>query len=333
MLSVVVPIYNEQENLTALRQRLADVFDTSDFAACEAILVSDGSVDESEAMIRKMAGEDARFRGVFLTRNFGHQAAVTVGLEHARGSVIAVIDGDLQDPPEAIGELIAALEAGADVAYGVRRARKESALKRAAYWMYYRVLRAASSTEIPLDAGDFCAMRRPVLEAMRQLPERRRFVRGLRAWVGFTQVGVEYERDARHAGAPKYSLMRLARLAYDGIFSFSSVPVKLMQLLGFTAAGLAILVSLVYLTWSFFKPMPAGFPTLMLSIWFLGGVQLMCLGLIGEYAYRTFDEARRRPSALVREVTGGLDGRADSAGERSAVQAAEDAQHESGAHI
>lgn len=302
MLSVVVPVYNEEANLAEVRTRVTRMLDGVRFDGTEVLFVSDGSTDGSERMIAEFAREDPRLRGIFLTRNFGHQAAVSVGLERARGSVIAVIDGDLQDSPEHIPELIAALDAGADVAYGIRRKRKEPAFKRAGYWLFYRMLNMISTTDVPLDAGDYSCMTRRVVDAMKSLPETRRFVRGLRAWVGYRQVGVEYERDKRFAGEPKYTIRGLLRLAYDGIFAFSSVPVKLMQIIGFVAASGAALVGLAYLIISLVVATPRGFPTIVLSIWLLGGVQLFAFGLLGEYVFRAYEEARRRPSAMVREV-------------------------------
>ena len=305
-LSVVIPVYNEQENLEELFKRLASVFDQLNFDQYEAVFISDGSSDGSESMIADFARRDPRFRGIFLTRNFGHQAALSVGLENCRGTVIAVLDGDLQDPPEALMSLLAAIEAGADVAYGVRRGRKESTVKRMAYWGFYRIFRLISSILMPLDAGDFCCMRRRVLDAMLQLPETRRFVRGLRAWVGYHQVGVEYERHERFAGSPKYSFRQLVRLAYDGFFSFSGIPVRTMQFLGFFTATLAAFVGISYLLVSLLTETPKGFPTLMLSIWFLGGIQMLFLGLLGEYVYRTFEESKRRPTAMIRQVVPAL---------------------------
>jgi polyisoprenyl-phosphate glycosyltransferase len=303
-LSVVVPVYNEETILEELRRRLLTVLEAMDLDGCEVVLVSDGSTDRSEAMIAEFACADPRITGVFLTRNFGHQAAVTVGLQQARGDVVAVIDADLQDPPEHLPTLLAAIDGGADVAYGVRRNRREGPLKRAAYWTFYRILRLSSSTGIALDAGDFCMMTRRVVDAMNRLPETRRFVRGLRSWVGYTQTGVEYDRDARFAGEPKYTIGRLICLAYDGFFSFSRVPVMLMQVVGFATSFLAAVLGMVYLGLTFVVETPRGFPTLMLSVWFLGGVQLLCFGVLGEYVYRTFEEACRRPTALVRQVVG-----------------------------
>lgn len=226
-----------------------------------------------------------------------------------RGSVVAIIDGDLQDPPEAIAALVEALAGGADVAYGVRGKRKENTLKRSAYFTFYRLLRSISAIDIPLDTGDFCCMRRRVVDAMLVLPERNRFVRGLRAWVGYTQVGVEYERAARFAGAPKYTLRKLLALAYDGLFSFTSLPVRFIQIVGFSLSLLAILIAITYFVWYLIAPeqFPRGFASLIISIWFFAGVQLLCLGIVGEYVVRTCDEGRGRPVALVREVIGRTD--------------------------
>jgi dolichol-phosphate mannosyltransferase len=251
-----------------------------------------------------MIEEDSLFKGILLSRNFGHQAAVSTGLAEARGSVIAVIDGDLQDPPEAIPLLVRALESGADAAYGVRRARKEGVFKRMAYAAFYRLLKAVSDIDIPLDAGDFACMTRNVVDAMLEMPERNRFLRGLRAWVGYRQVGVEYERAARFAGQPKYTLRKLFGLAYDGFFSFSRAPIRAMQFLGFGVSFSAISLALVYILWYLVASnrFPSGFATLTISIWFLAGVQLLFMGLLGEYVARACDEARRRPVALVREI-------------------------------
>ena len=214
------------------------------------------------------------------------------------------MDADLQDPPEALGDLLEAINDGADVAFAVRRKRKESLLKRLAYNIFYRFLEGVSSIDIPRDAGDFCCMTRPVVDAMLALPERNRFVRGIRAWVGFRQVGVEYERSARALGSTKYSMKKLMGLAYDGVFSFSNLPVKLMQVVGFAISGLSLLVALFYFVWYFVAPerFPPGWATLIVSLWFLGGVQMLSMGLLGEYVYRTFDESRSRPPALVARI-------------------------------
>lgn len=309
LFSIVIPIFNEEEVLPELVRRLEQVFPELGFDDVEVVFVDDGSQDRTREEVARLAERDARYRGVFLTRNFGHQAAVSIGLEHASGSVVCVMDGDLQDPPEVIEGLLQALDGSngngeADVAFAVRRRRKEGVLKRFAYDLFYRLLHGVSNIEIPRDAGDFCCMRRSVVDAMLSLPERNRFIRGLRAWVGFRQVGVEYERSARSAGHTKYSLRKLLALAYDGLFSFSSVPVKLMQFVGFTVSVLALLVAAFYFVWYFVAPerFPQGWATLIVSTWFLGGVQMFFLGLLGEYVFRTFDESRRRPPALVARV-------------------------------
>jgi len=307
LLSVVVPLFNEQETLPELCRRLRAC--RSRFAAesVEVLLIDDGSVDDTGALMRAITSEDPMFRGVQLSRNFGHQAAVSTGLSLARGDVIAVMDGDLQDPPEVIAELLDAMEREqADVAYAIRTCRKEHPIKRLAYRGFYRLLRSAASVEIPLDSGDFCVMRRHVAQSIRELPEQKRFIRGLRAWVGFKQIGVRYVRKERRAGRSKYSLGKLVGLAYDGLFSFSSLPVKLMQALGFLCSLFALLVAAGYLGWFLLAPdeFPTGWATLVISLWMLGGVQLLFLGLLGEYVHRTFDESRRRPEALIRELIG-----------------------------
>lgn len=302
LFSLVVPVYNEEENLEELVQRIGMLFDGLDFEAAEAVVVNDGSQDGTEELLRQVVARDPRFRAVVLSRNFGHQAAVSIGLHYARGSVVAVIDGDLQDPPEVLHELLAALGDGADVAYGVRRRRKEGALKRAGYWLFYRLLASASRIQIPLDAGDFCCMTRRVVDALNSLPESRRFVRGLRSWVGFRQVRVEYEREARFAGTPKYGWRDLMRLAYDGLFSLSDLPIKIMQVVGFSSAILSIFVGLGYFVATFLVASPRGFPTVIISIWLLGGLQMFFLGVVGEYLHRAYEQSLGRPIAVVREV-------------------------------
>jgi dolichol-phosphate mannosyltransferase len=303
-LSIIVPVHNEEQNLRELCRQLRDAIESLQPMCVEVLLVSDGSTDRSEPMIAEIVAQDDRFKGIFLTRNFGHQAAVSVGLEYSVGAIVSIIDGDLQDPPNEIPRLMAALEEGADIVYGVRRDRKEGWFKRAAYATFYRLLRTIADIEIPLDSGDFCCMRREVVDAILQLPECNRFVRGLRAWVGYRQVGVEYERSARHAGTPSFTLAKLVRLAYDGLFSFSAMPIRMMQALGFCISFAALCVATFYVVFFLLKPsaFPQGFATITVSIWLLAGVQLFFLGVLGEYVVRIFDEVRRRPTALVRQI-------------------------------
>lgn len=303
-LSVVVPVYNEEKNIPELYRRLKSVLSELCFDRTEVLLISDGSIDSTDRLIRDLALQDPQIKGILLSRNFGHQAAVGLGLSLAEGEFVAVIDGDLQDPPELLPKLVELCASGVDVAYGVRIKRKENILLKSAYALFYRVLKQAASITIPLDSGDFCCMKRQVVDALLTLPERTRFIRGLRAWVGFRQAALPYERDARFAGSSNYTFRKLVRLAYDGLFSFSSIPVHLMQAIGFVMSAAALAVALFYFTWFWFEPgkFPSGFATLAISIWFLGGVQLFVLGILGEYLVRTFDETRRRPIAIVREI-------------------------------
>src|SRR4051812_8115795 len=222
-ISIVVPLFDEQENVGELHRRVADAIDGLDLSG-EIVLVDDGSRDRTARLIDALAARDARVVAVHLSRNFGHQAAVTAGIDRARGRAVVVMDADLQDPPELLGEMVGRWRDGYEVVYAVRRRRKESLLKRAAYSAFYRLLGAIGDCEIPRDSGDFCLMDRRVVDAMKSLPERVRFVRGLRAFVGFRQVGLAYDRPGRAAGTTKYSLGKLVRLAVDGLVSFSGQP-------------------------------------------------------------------------------------------------------------
>jgi dolichol-phosphate mannosyltransferase len=299
-LSVVVPLLNEAAVFDELQTRL--VSSLSDLGrSFEVVLVDDGSTDGTTGRIQSLCAEDVRFQGLVFSRNFGHQTAVTAGLEHARGEVVAVLDGDLQDPPELLGKLLARLDEGFDVVYAVRRQRKEGILKRLCYAAFYRALRRVSAAGIPLDAGDFCVMRRCVVAEINSCPERDRFVRGLRAWVGFRQVGVEYERAARAHGRTKYSLRRLLGLAVDGVLSFSAIPLRVVTFSGLMVAGMAFVVGLRIFIWRLIsdEPLP-GFATLAVGLFFLGGVQLIALGIVGEYIGRIYLEVKGRPNYILR---------------------------------
>jgi len=306
MISVIVPAYNESEGIRALHERLT---------ACaagwgepyEILLIDDGSRDNTLEIAEELAAADAHLKIVSLSRNFGHQAAVTAGLEHACGDVVAIIDADLQDPPEELHRFFAKCREGYDVIYGVRTKRKEAALKRASYFVFYRVLAQLASIEIPLDSGDFCVMNRRAVAAVNALPERRRFVRGLRSWVGFRQFGLTYERHARLAGEPKYTFAKLVNLALDGIINFSSKPLRLIALLGIGLGSASILVGLFVLTqyitdwtiWGYNPRESKGWTSTILTILFLASVQLFCLGIIGEYLGRMFEEIKQRPVYVV----------------------------------
>jgi polyisoprenyl-phosphate glycosyltransferase len=311
MISVVVPALNEEETIAELHRRvtLAAQQWGEDH---ELLVVDDGSTDGTLAALERLAAADPRLRVVSLTRNFGHQAAVTAGLHHARGSIVCVLDADLQDPPEDILPFINRVREGMDVVYAVRRKRKEGAIKRASYFLYYRILRRIATLDIPLDAGDFCVMNADVVRAINALPERNRFVRGLRTWVGFRQEGMAYERSARFAGEPKYTFFRLLRLAMDGIVNFSYRPLQLIMLLGMTVGALAFALGVVVLvqylgdyTIAGYNPRQArGWTSLVLTLLFSSAVQLFCLGILGEYLGRLFEEAKRRPVYLVRRRIG-----------------------------
>jgi len=311
VISVVVPALNEQETIAELHRRVTSAAEQwgEDH---ELLIVDDGSTDNTIGILEQLARVDPRLKVISLTRNFGHQAAVTAGLHHARGSIICVLDADLQDPPEEILPFINRVRDDMDVVYAVRTNRKEGVFKRASYFLYYRILRRLAALDIPLDAGDFCVMRAEVVRAINELPERNRFVRGLRTWVGFRQAGMSYERSARFAGQAKYNFARLIGLAVDGIVNFSYRPLHLIVLLGLTVGALAFLIGVVVLvqyvgdyTILGYNPRQArGWTSLALTLLFSSAVQLFCLGILGEYLGRLFEEAKRRPVYLVRQRIG-----------------------------
>jgi glycosyltransferase involved in cell wall biosynthesis len=303
-LSVVLPVYNEQDNLPQLHGRLTDVL-SAEGGSYELIFVDDGCTDGSSTLLQQLAGGDPQVRVVELARNFGHQVAITAGLDFARGNAVIVMDADLQDPPEVLPALIARWRAGNDVVYAIREVRKENWLQRTAYITFYRILRKVANVNIPLDAGDFCLMDRKVVNLLRSMPERNRFVRGLRSWVGLRQTGLPYKRQARLAGRPKYTWGRLMLLALDGFVSFSHIPLRLASLLGVSISLLSFLVAGFYSLIRVTRGLsPPGFTTLVVAMFFLAGIQLITIGVMGEYVGRTFDEVKRRPLYVVRQVTG-----------------------------
>ena len=301
-LSVVIPAYNEEENLDALYTRLVAALDPLG-TTYELVFVNDGSRDRTLPMLQQLAAADGRVVVVDLARNFGHQVAISAGLDHAGGAAVIVMDGDLQDPPEVLPEFIAKWREGYEVVYAVREQRKEGPLKRAAYNLFYRLLRRVSQIDIPLDAGDFCIMDRRVVDLLSGMPERNRFVRGIRSWVGLSQTGLAYERHARHAGRPKYTFTRLVYLALDGLVSFSFLPLRLISMAGLAVSllsfGLAVMYFVQALTVGLYPP---GFATLTVAIFFLSGIQLITIGVIGEYVGRIFEEVKARPLYVVRKV-------------------------------
>ena len=303
--SVAIPIFNEEEGIEELLRRTSAVLDALPGGPHEMVLVDDGSADKSLELLEEAARRDARIVVVSLSRNFGHQQALCAGLDTARGDVVVVMDGDLQDAPEAIPRFLEAHARGFDVVYARRVRRKEGVLLRLCYFLFYRLLASFSSVQVPLDAGDFSLMSRRVVDALKATPERHRFVRGLRSWVGFRQIGIDVEREERHAGSPKYGPIKLLKLAFDGIFAFSMVPLRAATVLG----GLAILASSLFALYALYKRLvldqsPEGFTALLLAVVFLAGVQLLFLGLIGEYVGRVYEEAKGRPVYVVARIIG-----------------------------
>lgn len=323
-LTIVAPVYNEEEGLPEFVRRLDDVMRGLPVEA-ELVFVNDGSTDGSLELLAGLAGRDARVRVIDLSRNFGHQGAITAGLAHASGDCVVVMDADLQDDPAAIPHMLEAWRRGADVVYAVRSARGEGWPLRLAYQLFYRLYQRLASINVPLDSGDFSLMDRRVVQELNALPERCRFVRGLRSWVGFRQVGVPVPRARRHAGKPKYTLLKLVQLAMDGIFAFSHIPLRIASILGFAVSGLAFLAIMVVLYWKYVRDsIVPGFAatTIALSVLFLGGIQLLTIGILGEYLGRVYEEVKRRPHFVVRRLIGFPDAE-QRAGQGAAGPAAE----------
>ncbi len=304
MYSIVIPIFNEEETLPVLQSRLNAALASFD-QPFEVILVDDGSTDKSFELMHGIHKKDPRFKIIRFSRNFGHQIAISAGMDYATGDAVVIMDGDLQDPPEILASFIAKWKEGYEVVYAIRTKRKENIFKRAAYAIFYRLLSKISSIEIPLDSGDFCLMDRRVVASIRSLPERKRFVRGLRSWVGFRQVGVAYERDGRYAGAPKYTIAKLFGLAYDGIFSLSTAPLRIAVYIGFAMSLLAMIGGLFVIYEKIVHQIAiAGWASTIVVVMFLGGIILFTMGIIGEYISRIYEEVKQRPLYIVREMLG-----------------------------
>ncbi|MBI1373171.1 MAG: glycosyltransferase [Phycisphaera sp.] len=307
LLSVIVPCYNEQEVIRTTHERLTQTLrDGLDDLDYELIYVNDGSRDTTLDLLREIQAGDPNVKVVSFARNFGHQVAVTAGVDFATGDAVVLIDADLQDPPAVILEMVAKWREGYHVAYGQRTDREgESAFKLLTAKAFYRLMNRMSDTAIPLDTGDFRLMDRKVVEALKRMPERDRFIRGMVSWVGFRQTAVKYHREARFAGTSKYPLRKMLRFALDGMLSFSLVPLKLATMTGFIACFLAMLGILYALYMRIFTEVhEPGWTTEVIAIFFLGGVQLISLGIIGEYVGRIYREVKRRPLYLVGEKLG-----------------------------
>jgi dolichol-phosphate mannosyltransferase len=303
-ISVIIPCYNEEEVLLACHARLIEVFEGYDKHEYELVYVNDGSSDRTEELLRYLHDSYPQTRVVMLSRNFGHQAAVTAGLTAASGQCAVIIDADLQDPPEVILQMIDRWQAGYEVVYGVRESRAgESGFKLRSAQLFYRLINKLSDVEIPLDSGDFRLLDRRAVNAMLAMPERHRLLRGMSSWIGFRQFGLKYARAARFAGTTKYPLRKMINLALDGIFSFSTVPLRLVTGLGGLTAGLAAAGIFYSLIVRIFTPnWVAGWTTLILAILLASGVQMFCFGVLGEYIGRIYTEIKQRPLFIVREM-------------------------------
>jgi glycosyltransferase involved in cell wall biosynthesis len=300
--SLAIPVYNEEAVIPELLRRTTAVLDSLPGGPHEIVLTDDGSSDRTLELLEKAAEEDNRLVVVALSRNFGHQTALTAALDHVTGDVAILMDGDLQDPPEATPALLDAYQQGYDVVYVRRVNRKESWWLRFCYYLFYRLLATLSATQLPLDAGDFGLMSRRVIHEMRKMPEHHRYLRGLRTWVGFRQIGIPIERSARHAGQAKYGPVKLLMLAFDGIFAFSIVPLRAAAILGIVAIGLSVLFSLYSVYVKFWLHSPPGFTATILVVTFLSGVNLFFLGIIGEYVGRVYEETKARPHYIIGKI-------------------------------
>jgi dolichol-phosphate mannosyltransferase len=317
-LSIAIPLHNEEAGIPELLRRLGGVLDTIAGGPHEIVLVDDGSTDRTLELLESAARHDERLVVVALSRNFGHQAALTAALDFVSGDVVVAMDGDLQDRPEAIPALLAKHHEGYDVVYAQRVKRKERWPLRLSYFLFYRLLASLADTRLPVDSGDFALMSRRVVEQMRAAPERHRYLRGLRSWVGFRQTGIAVERDERFAGSTQYGPLKLIKLASDGLFSFSIVPLRAMAMLGL----LAILLSGAFSLYTLYAKLilhraPAGFTSIMLFLAFLSGVHMFFLGVIGEYVGRIYQETKRRPVYVVGSVVRGDVGVAAAAPNRA----------------
>ena len=303
-LSVAVPVYNEESVLPELYRRLSRVLEESS-ESYELVFVDDGSTDGSLEWLAALANINPSVRVVALSRNFGHQAALTAALDYVSGDVVVLMDGDLQDKPETIPRFLAEYENGYEVVYAIRQDRKESWWLRACYQAFYRTIGRLASIDLPHGAGDFALLSRRVVEQLKQYDERHRYLRGLRTWVGFRQRGIPVVRDARYSGKSKYNLTTLFKLAFDGIFSFSALPLRAATFLGMLTMGGSLLFAGYSLFAKFFLQSPTGFTALILAITFLAGVQLLFLGIIGEYVGRIYEEVKRRPHYVVDRIVDG----------------------------
>lgn len=308
-LSIVIPVFNEEENIPELWRRLEEELPRLG-ATTEVIFVDDRSTDGTLALLMRLAGADRRVKVLALSRNFGHQRALTAGLDRASGKAVMLMDGDLQDDPAALVRFVETWRQGFEVVYAIREKRKESFLKRASFTLFYRLQATVSGIAVPMDAGIFSLLDRKVVEQLRLMPERNRYIAGLRAYAGFRQTGVKVERGPRYRGRPRVRVRDLFRLAFDGIFGFSTLPLKLATWLGLTCAATSFVIGTVGLYYKLVLDRPfLQWAYGLTTTFFLGGVQLLALGIIGEYIGRIYEEVKQRPYYIVdREIN--FEGRA-----------------------
>ncbi len=304
-MSIAIPLLNEERVLPELLRRLRAVVDGLPGGPHQIVFVDDGSTDGSFGLLQQAAAADPRIVAISLSRNFGHQNALIAALDYVTGDVVVVMDADLQDPPEAIPRLLAEHALGYEVVFASRVGRKEPWPLRVCYYLFYRLIASMADLPLPLDAGDFAVLSRRVVEHLKNLPERHRYLRGLRSWVGFRQTGVPIERSERFAGTSKYGFWKLVRLALDGMFAFSVAPLRAAALLG----AATISATLIYVAYALYAKIalhrsPPGFTALLVAVTLLAGIQLLFLGVIGEYIGRIYEESKGRPHYIVRDVVG-----------------------------
>ncbi len=320
-LSVAIPVHNEESVLPELLARVQKVLDGLPPGPHEILFVDDGSTDRSFEILCQAARKDARIVAIALSRNFGHQAAITAALDHVSGDAVVVMDGDLQDVPEVVPEFVEKFREGYDVVYAQRVRRKEPLPLRLCYFIFYRMMAGLSDIRLPLDSGDFGLMSRRVVDHVRRMPEHHRYLRGMRSWVGFRQIGIPVERAERHSGKSKYSVMRLTKLAFDGIFAFSIVPIRAAALMG----AFVMFLSTLYVIYSLYAKIfehrsPQGFTALLIAVTFLSGVVLFFLGIIGEYVGRIYEETKARPQFVIGQIVGKSPLAQDSDAEQGAAR-------------
>lgn len=302
-INIIVPLYNEEKVFNELFRRLQQVISNSKLLV-SVILIDDGSKDNTPNLIKDACLKDENFKGILLSRNFGHEKALSAGLSLSNATeAVFIIDGDLQDPPELVGQFYEYLQKGYDVVYAVRKKRKENIFKRLSYKLFYRILNKISYINIQIDSGDFSMLSMRVVEQFNKMPEDSRFLRGMRSWVGFNQIGFEYERSERHSGESKYTIKGLIKLALNGLFNFSEYPIKFITRLGL----ITLAVSITYFIYTLIKHyflggVPEGFTALFFLITLFGGVQLVAIGIIGEYILRIFFQVKNRPLFIIKEI-------------------------------